>query len=293
MELVTVQFYVGILESFFRCDAVVNDGRAARLWPPILHACYEELKGKGIVMTLVSLVMRGYQNQVNGGVLHHFMEVFAGVGNLSKELLRCGYLGSAFDSEYMSAHNLLSSYGIKLVIDCLTSIRRGGLLWLGTPCSSFVILCRCQNERCEENMFLGNVNKLFVQLGNCLAEISSILFLLGYMLGIRTVVEQPGSSCLFRMPSMSGVVHFCRATKYVTYMGQFNGPSCKPLQLYSGWPAIAGLERPRPDFLQSDVQLATRDGSGFTGRKDLLVESQIYTPCFARHVAQICHNKWG
>ena len=70
--------------------------------------------------------------------LHHFCECFSRVGHLTRELLRAGFTGSAFDSEYTTDHNLLEPSGFELVTNCLTALRRHALLWCGTSCSSFV-----------------------------------------------------------------------------------------------------------------------------------------------------------
>ena len=91
-------------------------------------------------------------------------------------------------------------------------------------------------------------------------------------------------------PSLKGVAYFTRATRYKTFMGAFSGPSEKPLQLLSTWFAIKELEREKP-YIFSEP-LVTRSESGFTGRKDLLGESQIYTQQFGRAVCDVCRIHW-
>ena len=40
------------------------------------------------------------------------------------------------------------------------------------------------------------------------------------------------------------------------------------------------------------VSLVTKDENGFTGKKDLLHESQQYTPAFGRAVSELCQTGW-
>ena len=291
MEFDIVQHYFGIVERFLVVDEAVGGGRAAQMWPGILHKCFESLRGQNLVMTLVKIIMRGYRNQMTNSNLHHFCECFAGVGNLTRELLRAGYEGSGFDNVYSESQNLLESSGLQLVLNCLTSLRCRGLLWLGTPCSSFVVLCRAQSMRHESNSFLGDTSRGFVVIGNALGEMSSLLYFIAWCLCIWVVLEQPHSSCLPSMPSMSTVFRFCGAKKYVTYMGQYGGSSMKQLQLWSTWPKISGLECPRP-YSGGGEALVTRDGAAYTGNKDLLELSQVYTKCFGRAVARLCQSEW-
>ena len=279
-----------LVERFLQYDDLVNNGRAALFWPSILRKCFHEMIDDNTVTILVKLIMRGYQNQMNGVNLQYFCECFSGVGNLTRELLRIGYTGSAFDSCYMEEHNVLESSGFQLVLNCLTALRHKGLLWLGTPCSSFVVLCRAQSMRDLSNSYLGDQSRGFVNVGNCLGELSSLLFFVAWCLEIWAILEQPQSSCLPQMATMKAVLQFCGARRFTTYMGQYGGASTKPLQLWSQWSRVTQLECGRPEG--GGEALVTRDGETFTGCKDLLEQSQIYTPGFGRAVARMCQSEW-
>lgn len=291
MESETVQRYFMIVEEFLQYDSLVNDGRAARLWPFVLSKCFESLHGENLPMMLVKVIMRGCRNRMSGSNLDDFCECFSGVGNLTRELLRAGFSGSGFDSCNSENQNILDSSGLELMLNCLTALRRQGLLWLGTPCSSFVVLCRAQSLRNLANSFLGDESKGFVAVGNALGEISALLFFLAWCLDIFVILEQPQSSCLPVMATMKIVLRFCRAQRYTTYMGQYGGASAKPLQLWSTWPRVSALECPRPET--GGEALVIREGTAFTGCKHLLELSQIYTSIFGRAVAQICQSEWG
>ena len=287
-----MHYYESLVEGFLQADSALNGGRAAALWPSILHLCYPALAASNLVRSLVSLIMRGIRNQCSGGQLHHFAEVFCGAGHLSRELLREGFSGTAFDYMIDSAHNFLDADGLRCLLDCVTAVRKRGLVWLGTPCSSFVVLCRCQSMRNASNEWLGDSGRGFVQIGNALAEVSALVFFLCYALSVWVVLEQPQSSCLPKMPSMNGVLHYCRAMRFVTYMGQYGGDSMKPLQIWSTWQQMQDLEVGRPSS-GGGQSLVARNGNAFTGVKSLLEASQVYTPCFGRQVTRICRAEWS
>jgi hypothetical protein len=88
------------------------------------------------------------------------------------------------------------------------------------------------------------------------------------------------------------VLSFACANKTMTWLGAFNGSSPKPLQIWHNAEEYGELRRPRPDSNGSLDKLYSVDvGPGgqkrFSGRKDLMKESQAYTCSFARSVAAV------
>lgn len=289
-----MRHYADIIQRFFVVDGRMNFGRGQHLWPKILAKCYPSLLGLPADRILLCIVMRGVRNQAQfaaGGddCGLDFVEVFCGSAWLTYELLAAGLNGCGFDYVHSSLHNALCSNGLRLILDAICTVRKHGLCWLATPCSSFTVLCRAQSQRDETNHWLGPDNPYeFVTVGNWLAEISSLICFLSYLLSLRFVIEQPTTSCMFQTPSLRGVLFYTHAERYVVYMGSYGGPTVKPLQLYSPWPAIRSLQTERPDLFGAE-SLVTRSesGSGFTGRKDLLTQSQQYTQDFGKAVANI------
>lgn len=288
--------YEELIESFLVVDSTMNQGRAGHIWPVILGRSFAQLAGLTLTAMLVAIVLRTFQNRGKNAPKFDFVEIFAGVGHLSREMIRAGYKGCAFDINFdPTTQDALQACGLKLFVEAVGLVKRNGLAWLGTQCSSFVILCRHQAQRALDNFFLGpgcggEDSPIFVQVGNGLMEVSSLLFFLCYLLEVWVVLEQPMTSCMPECPSMKGVLFYTQSARYVTYMGHYGGPSCKPLQLHSTWPAIAGLVCPRP--AGGGEALVTRHGDQFTGNKTLLVQSQAYTPEFGRKVAEICRSQW-
>ena len=155
-------YYEDVINQFLRCDDAMNHGRVAKLWPCVLNLCYPSIAGLSLCKKLCCLILRGIRNQSLDGV-SHFCEVFAGAGHLSRVLLRDGFFGSAFDICWSSNHNALDCKGFTLLMEALLTLRKRGLLWLGTPCSSFTVLCRCQSARAESNSYIGHLLAEFVE----------------------------------------------------------------------------------------------------------------------------------
>ena len=220
-------------------DAVNNNSRAASLWSSVLLKCYPWFAGHSLRFMLVSLLF----NQSNYHGLD-FIEFSSGRGNLSCELLRQGLVGAAFDIANEDCHDCLTSQGLRLWLDALTATGRAALTWWGTECSSFVILCKCQSCREVSNDFLGDESRPFVRRGNCFMEITALLMLLSFWLGNVCVLEQPLNSVMPRAPSLSHVLAFIQANKYVTYIGAFGGETTEPLQIWSSHSSCAQLCAP-------------------------------------------------
>ena len=288
-ELQLVTQFEQQINGFLSVDAEVNSGRAAVVWPCLLHACYPTLVGKSLTQCLLAVLIRGYRNQVDGGL--DYVEVFAGRANLSREFHRAGYEGASFDVLFSEQHNMLSVRGVRLVLDAVTSLKRGGMLWIATVCSSFVVLCRAQSQRNEGNSYLGDLQRRFVREGNSLAEASSLLFLVAFLLEIYVALENPQSSVIDKCPSLCGCFAFVKPWCFTTYMGAFFGRSVKPLYVWTTLESLSALEVGRPSNIADD-ELVVRNGSQFTGRKDLLQDSEIYTPQFGRAVLRVFEEIW-
>ncbi|CAL1163127.1 unnamed protein product [Cladocopium goreaui] len=255
-----IVFFEAMIKRFLAMDAELHGGHAALVWPLILSLSYKFLAGKNLCESLLILILRGRRNQMRSGV-QDFME------------------------------DALSSRGLRLLIDSLSCLKYAGLVWIATKCSSFVVLCRCQSQRTSANQFLGDVTRAFVRNGNGLMEVSALLYLLAFLLGLWPVIEQPTSSVLPDCLAMKVVLQFTRSVKCQTYMGSYGGPSQKPLQLWSPFNRISVLERRRPVDMMSEP-LVRRHGDQFTGHKGRLTESQEYTRAFGRAVLEMCKVEW-
>ena len=139
-----------------------------------------------------------------------------------------------------------------------------------------------------------NTSRPWVEEGNLQQEVTAMMIFFSFLLGCIPVLEQPTGSVLPKLPSLRNVFCFFQFEKTVTYMGSFNGPTMKPLQIWhpSTQPGncFTLLARPRPHGLGNNLASSGEswDGShSYTGKKQLLSESEHYTPEFGACVASI------
>lgn len=290
--MMSIIHYEHLVNKFLAVDSVTNNGHAASTWPAILWVCYPHLANKDLRECLVLMVLRIVHNQRSGACMHDFAEIFSGCANLTLEMLRANFKGCAFDIAYGEDHNLLTSKGLRMVLDCLGTLKHRALLWLGTKCSSFVVLCRYQSQRYASNQWLGDETRPWVREGNALMEVSSMIYLIAYLAGLLPVLEQPQSSVMSECYTLRSVLDFTASRQYITYMGAFNGPSQKPFQLWSPWQRISLLCRRRPVDISCEDPLVRRHDGQFTGNKEQLVKSQAYTKEFGKAVMELCTAEW-
>lgn len=207
-------------------------GFAAKVWPALISFAYPGLAALDLVEQIMTLVQRMFNNwQKTEEQLLDFVEYCAGRGRLTVELLRRKFHGAAFDKAYTELHDMLSPRGLRLFLDALTSTRRGGLHWWGTKCSSFVSLCQSVAQRYPWNNYLGAVERCFVSEGNEQAEVTAFGMFMSMICGCYPVLEQPLTSVMVLLPSLKSVLSHFNFQKKVVWMGAFQGPSPKPLQI--------------------------------------------------------------
>ena len=125
------------------------------------------------------------------------VEVFAGVGEVSKALTATIGLCRSFDCQSDPNHDILRPEGLAALLCWIVEIRPGGLLWMGVPCATWVALSRASTLR---SMFLPRgpddcSKKVFEH--NVIQSISSFLMLTATALQISVIIEQPQTSLLF------------------------------------------------------------------------------------------------
>ena len=269
------------IRAFCALDLLVNNGRAAAMWPAVLAMAYPWTAGKPLDWQLLALVLRClWHRRRETQMPFQYVEYFCGVGNLSKACIKQGLTGCSFDLIHSEEHDVLTAPGLRLWLTAYCAVQQHGLVCLGVECSSFVVLSRSQSLRSSENAFNGDETKDFAQTGNALASIGALIMLLCKLLDCVCVVEQPLNSCLLQSQPFKGVCMFCEARAVHTYHRAFGGETLKPLQLWTWAEAFQLLRRARPPGA-AVASLATRDSNGrFTGVRQMLKASQAYTRLF-------------
>ena len=276
--------------SFLDYDAR-NKGCAALFWKSTLELCYPmfKTKGKSLVDMITLLVERGLFNRENHGPgLLDWADFFAGTAALSRACLKKSRRGVALDWLFQErAHDVLTSQGFRLYMDVVCSLSLDALAWFGIQCSSFVQICVSVSCRGEDNDWLGDEGKEFVRSGNLMMVLSALLMLVAHLLKTEVLLEQPVTSVLPLCPTMRNVLSFIGTNRSVTYLGAFDGPSVKPIQVFHNHVKYQALVRERPIMLAAR-ELVTRSESGqYTGIPDALEQSGAYPLDFAQAVADI------
>ena len=214
------------------------------------------------------------------------VEIFAGQGNLSREMLRAGWEGVAVDIRYSADHNVLTVRGLRLAINAVCETRKQGLVWFETPCSSLSSSANTVLEGAGRMTFMGDPDRsLACREGNHLMYVTLLLSMLGSLNDNRVVIEQPCSSCLFNIPIFECVMWRLSAVKAKTYGGSFGQSIVKPLQLWSNCTHIWGMQQRYPGHARGSGGCVDRDGDRYTGRHEDLQMSEEYTTAFGRAVA--------
>ena len=143
-----------LYEAFFLRDSRENHARAYRVWTLMMNQAFPELLGMDVArsLTYLSIVTWRWRRSSHRRCFQ-FIEYFCGEGNLSKALLRINRRGIPFDIRLNPAHNFLTPGGIRLAILSLMMTAENALIWFGTPCSSWSIICMVWSRRYEENFF--------------------------------------------------------------------------------------------------------------------------------------------
>ena len=295
---------MGKLRGFLDFDRLHFEGCATSFWLPLLKMAFPELNHLTLDDILSCLVHRAIANMedfgcaegghVSGGNDSHanrkdHVELFdavefaCGVGNLTRGLISEGFKCCALDLIHSDDHNCLCSHGLRLWFQALSSCNPRALHWWGTKCSSFVSICVSVSKRSLENLYYGDTSRDFVVEGNSLLMITAVLMSLSCALGHRVALEQPLTSCMPLHPIMRSVISYFSCERTVTYLGAFGASSVKPVQLMSTL-SLDAVVREKPRNMPES--LATRGPNDqYTGKKDQLVESEVYPIMFGRSVA--------
>lgn len=284
------------IESFLEKDKE-DGGSAAEVWPELIADALPQLRGYSLLQMLTILVAVAMQNRNGSTVLWQLIEYFAGAAKLTKAHIELGIgRSSRWDKDYGEHHDCLTTVGLAHWLCDLLLAGPKALIWFGTQCSSFVLMCKSVSKRNASNGWLGDTGKNFVKAGNKQMHITSLMYLLSWLIGCCPVLEQPVSSVLPKINPLSTVLRFTQAKRTVTWMGSFKGGSPKPLQLFHTAAAYEKLKRPCPALkFRKDIlvkRASHADGKvTFRGAKGLKA-SQEYTAEFGRAVAVIAKGQF-
>ena len=202
---------------------------------------------------------------------------------------------NSFELKNNPKHNVLKLEGLKILLRWIVSIIPEGLVWLGVPCSTWILLSRGSTGRSALSPSgpPGRQSKLVID-HNTIADIASYIILTAEVLNLHWVIEQPQSSLLFAYDSMKDAIAKTSAQRVAFFMVAFGGESKKPLQLRGTGPwmgtfakAAQGLMKtaPKRDAILTDVTIDATGRRRFQGRPTELQRSSAYTREMGKAIA--------
>ena len=223
------------------------------------------------------------------GPLRYGVEAFSGQGQLSAAFAKHVGPWASFEILDDSKHNMLLDSGLKILIAMVLRTCIGGVLWMGTPCKSWVALSRSFTQRSlawpegPPAHLCTARQHAYLKEHNTLVDRTALLADLAHCLGIFFVVEQPLSSILFHYRPLAQVLAKAEALTIPFRMQNFRGDSVKPLRLKgTGMWLKTFLEvnacRQKSAQVKSLKSLVVKDAAGnFTGIAKELTLSSGYT----------------
>ena len=116
-------------------------------------------------------------------------------------------------------------------------IQAKGVLWMGTPCRSWVALSRAWTRRSIHqpaapcSKFTWCCQRAYLDEHNYIATVTLHLLVFSWRMGFFYVVDQLHSSLVFRFPPMAWALFQTGAVTVPMPMVAFNGDGPKPLVL--------------------------------------------------------------
>ena len=250
----------------------------------------------GLPPTWIALTLHALSSIPQSAVGLAGAEIFAGEAKLSAGLSKFNGLVATFDLKDGPEQDILTLDGVVLILQYILCTVVEGLLWLGTPCCSWVILSRSSTRRSA--LLPGGPADCtdFVATHNCIAELCSLLARTAYACRVYFIFEQPQSSLLYKYRPVQETLSHCGAVTCHVWMGAFDGETPKPLVLKSTAPWLGSvfqivcseLHKAMPRKARTvhlcKSQLTANGTKRFTGVKNALRSSAAYTAAFGEAI---------
>ena len=247
-----------------------------------------------VVLIMLLIAVQGQPKLLNISCI----EFFAGVGNVAGAFQKEDLMSLAYDRFHDAsgrpddAQDLCSDRGFMTALTWLWSLKLGHLAWLGTVCSTWVLMSRGSTGR-SPSAPLGNTLFESVANANMMVARSALLIALCYIKNVAWCLEQPSSSLMEMHPCMEFLKAVCNAfqgwdwIRVSTSMGAFGGPRPKASYLYGNRVWLKQLHRQLkgksfPSAAEAGVVQTTRNGRMAGGKH--LKRTQEYPEEFGRAV---------
>ena len=241
----------------------------------------------------------------------HALDLFGRSGRIATMWNGQGFRSLAWDLALGSCMDITSRSGFGHLLECGLRLVDRSVIVAGPPCSMFVFFSS-SNHRRHELGIMGDPNSPPTRLSNLIVENMSIfLMLLRRKVFFHLVVEQPGSSVMYKLPCMLTLAAAFGASMVWTWLGMFGHSLCKPTRLLGTLPNLSSLKRTLTKARrlaikkrqEREAKKAKKGGKKpkeyykihangtVSGGKDL-GETATYPMQFAWHLFALWHANW-
>ena len=144
------------------------------------------------------------------------LDLFCGEAAIHRAAVASGLASTAFDKfrvpgitdsrRAADTEDMSIADGFMRALQLVLCLRKGGLLVMGPPCSSFVMLNAVNCKRNADNNYQGDVRYAPVQLGNLLATAAAFLMTVACLRGVEVLLENPPCSTIWKFPILKQVL---------------------------------------------------------------------------------------
>ena len=228
----------------------------------------------------------------------HGFEMFMGKGAITKNCNEVDVYFMGMDYEYNEEHDVLQLRGLHEALLTLMKVKEGGLVWLATPCSSWVWVGRHGTGRkVSEGQVGGDISQQRIVVANLLVGVTTLLACIAWLRGCDFAIENPSGSWVCQMePLKSFVSYVCGSLKprASSCMALYGATSLKRLNFWGTWWGMDQFHQGTPDTQLNGEpleKLTTNEGGWVNGKRKELTESSAYPDSFGKHVAHIMKIK--
>ena len=191
------------------------------------------------------------------------VSMFNGLGNMTLACTMMAIACVGFDiCNHWKKEDVLNIYGVQHMLASVVRLARGGCLWMGPPCCSWIWLTRSKSKRTATQPEGLGWRDPWVFSHNRIAATVAAFARAAHRLGIYFVIEQTRGSLLFEFPTLKEIISSTGAVSITLNLADFGGDSLKPLCLVGTAPWLHDLASTRfPRGLRLR-KLSTRDDHG-------------------------------
>lgn len=190
--------------------------------------------------------LNAFVDQWNGAPDLHSLDLFGRSGVIERQWKLSGYRSLAWDVALCPECDLTCRTGFFNLLACGLRLHENALIVGGPPCSLFIFLSSsCHKRNSEHFGIAGDPSSRPTQIANLI--VNNLAVFLGLMLRRRPVfilLEQPGSSVMFQMPSLEKQFKkMIGALCIFTWLGLWGHCLPKPTKLWGNLPGMAAMKR--------------------------------------------------